>query len=337
MLPAATALQQFALGKETVRGTAVAATERLQATAQIVPEYTLHRSEAPSGVLVQNVGPTPLVKKEVAVTLDGDATFEQIGWWLSLALDQPVSTINEHIWDPGVAALWDAHSMTLEGRHSDGTNFIDVEIEYLMAKTLRLRGEQNGVLQLSAECFGRQITDATITALSVTDPLTQITIPQMKFYLNDTIALANVLEPVAGLVSPDVQSFELEIDVGNRPWHGIAGATTFAQHVETAKNFRLSITCLVNPNAAQEGLAAERVHAAAQDLRCPTLAFIGPGGAGVLDMHIALAGKHEQGEIFDITNQDGLDMVTMNFVGQHDATGAKLIAVELNNADADPL
>lgn len=332
------ALRKVQLGKEATKGTAVPATEILLADADLTLGYELYRNPHPFGVLVEHAGPTALLKKDVDVRLRADGvTFEQLPWFLSLCLDQPATTgvgPYEHLWNPGTAALWDPHSATLEARYDDGAAQEDIEVEYLTGRTLRISGDQNGQLQVEVDAFGRQVTDAAITSLSLPATLTPITVAMGKIYINNTFALADLLAPAAGIISNQIISFNLEIDVGQFPWHGIEGNTFFAEAKERAKNLRFSLRALVNPDAASEGSAAERVHAAAEDLRFMTLAFTGPGN---LDCHIVFTAKHEMGDFLTITEQDGMDVIEMTMVGHYDPTGAVLVKVELNNDDADPL
>ena len=337
--PGVKTLRQVQIGKETTKGTAVAATEQLLAEVELdLSGYELFRNTHPIVVLAEHAGPTALLKKDVdaRLTMNG-ATYQQLAWLLALAIDQPATTgagPYTHTFDPGLAALWNPHSATLEARYDDGADQEDVEVEYFTGRTLRLTGEQNGALQAELDGFGRQVTDAAITSIAVPATLTPITIAQMKYYINDTWAAADLLAPVAGIVTPDVMSFSLEIDAGQFPWHGISGNTYFHSAKERQKNFRLSVRSLLNPAPASEGTAAERAHAQAQDLRFVTLGFTGPGN---MTLYVALAGKHEAGDFLTVGEQDGLDVVEMTIVGHYDPTGAKLVKAVLINDDAAAL
>lgn len=326
------ALRRVQIGVEATKGTAVPATHILLADCDPdLSGYELYRNTHPVGVLLENVGPTALLKKDVDLKLMAEAvSYEQLAWFLALSLAQPATAGIDpyvHTFDPGVA-LWNPHSATVELHYEDGTNSEDVEFEYVTAKTLRLSGSQNGTLTAEIDCFARQVTDAAVTALTIPTVLNPITIAQAKFYINDTFALANVAAPAAGIVSNQIISFSLEVDVGQSPFHGLSGAATFGEAKERQKNARLTVRSLYNPDTATEGAAAERVHAAAQDLRFPTVSFAGPGD---LLFHFAMSGKHENGEFLVQGEEDGLDVTEMTFVGHYDPTGAKLIAAVLTN------
>ena len=327
------ALRKVQIGVEATKGTAVPATHILLADCDVdLSGYELYRNTHPAGVLTEHLGPTALLKKDVDLKLSAEAiSYQQLAWWLSLSLDQPATTgagPYVHTFDPGVAALWNPHSATVELHYEDGTNDEDVEFEYVTAKTLRISGTQNGAVTAEIDCFARKVTDAAVTSLTIPTTLNPILVAQAKYYINDTWALAFVAAPAAGIVSNQIISFNLEVDVGQFPWHGVEGATTFAEAKERQKNARLTVRSLYNPDAATEGAAAERVHAAAGDLRFPTISFTGPGN---MKLHIAMSGKHENGEFLVQGDEDGLDVTEMTFVGHYDPTGAKLIAAVLTN------
>lgn len=349
-------LRKVQIVNEAAKGTAIAATHVLLADATLKPDYALYRNPHPIGVLSEFSGPTALLKKDVDIDLEMDgASFQQIAWLLSLGIDQPASVdLNEgasagpysHAWDPGLAALWNPHSATLEGRWTDGTDHEDIEVEYATARSLSLSIEQKGQLKASANLFGRQMTDATITALTAPTVIDPITAAMGSYYINDTWAAAApaTLEdaPAAGQVSNQIISATLDLDCGQEPFHGIQGNAYFAEAKETAKNFKLAIRCLYNGALGSEGAAAERVHAAAGDMRFVTLRFAGitcrsSDATSTFSLRIALAGKHEFGDFANIGEQDGMDVVDMSIVGHYDPTGAKLIEAVVINDTATAL
>lgn len=345
-------LRQVQLGKETVRGTAVAATEMVVADAELNLDYPLFRNPHPVGVLTEHAGPTALLKKDVGIAFRMDGvTYQQIAWPLSLGIDQPTTLdLNEgasagpysHDYDPGVAALWNPHSATLEAQYDAGTNQEAVDVEYVMARTLRFSGEQRGQILVEADLFGRQVTDAVQTSLTLPAVLDPITMAMMKYYINDTYALAAPAlgaAPAGGQVSNQIIGFNLEVDCGQIPWHGLDGNTFFSEAKEVAKNFRLTIRSLQNPDPATEGTAAERVHAAAEDLRFVTLFFEGvtcrsDGATSKFTFRITLSGKHEMADFLTVGESDGLDVVEQTIIGHYDATGAKLLQFFVINDDS---
>lgn len=332
-------LRKVQLGKEATKKTAVAATEQLQAEAEITPQYERFRNEHPIGVLVDNAGASARVREDVEVLLRmNGATYEQLPWLLSLSLDQPVTTgagPYVHTWDPGVAAIWNPHSATLEGRWTDGVTPEDLEVNGVSGSSLRLSIEQNGALNAELRGFGVEMKDEAITSLSLPGTPAPIIAAHAKVFINDTWAAADAQAPASGVVSNQILSAEFEVDVGQFGWHGVDGALTYQEAKERQKGIRGTVRMLYNPAGGSEGAAAERVHAKAGDLRFVTLAFTGPGN---MQFYVAMTLQHEMDELPPpVGEQDGLDVVEMPFVSYHDATGAKLVKAVIQNDDADPL
>ena len=330
-------LRKVQIGEESVPGTAVAAEEILLATAEIELDYPLFRNAAPIGQMAANAGPTKLLKKDVNITLDFDGlTFEQAGWVLGM-IDKAATAGTgpyTHDYAPGVAALWAPETYTIEGEWTDGAIAEDVEFEYAMARALTFSIEQGGQLKVSADMFARQATDAAITSLTLPTTLSPIVASQGIFYVRDTYALADVTPPIAGGWDGGViLSAELAIDLGIAPFHGVSGKEYFTEHKETAKNCELTMTVLYD-TAASDSALAERAKAQSESLRFVTLHFDGPS---THSLRLTVAGKHEMGDFLGMTEQDGLDVVTMKIIGHYDPTGANLVTAELVNSEADPL
>jgi len=340
-------LRKVEVGKETTKGTAGGATELLYAQAEIDPDgYEVARGESSIGTMVKNAGPVALVKKGVSGRLRTDpnvgATYQQLAWWLALALDQPTSVAGPppvHTFDPGTAAPWNPHSATGRFRWTDGVTNEDLRCQYLTGSRLRLRGERSGALQAELEFFAREQVDEAISAAALPAILTPILLGEAKVYINDTFALADIHVPAAGLLANQFKSFDLDIDVGQFPDWTIDGALTFSEAKEREKSFTLGMTLLYEPNSAVAGVAAERVKAASttqpKPMRFVTIAFTGPGN---MKLRLVVAGHHERGEIgppkADI---DGLDSVEVPIVGHHDPTGAVLVKAVITNDDAAAL
>ena len=330
-------LRKVQIGKESTSGTAVPATELLVAKADVTLDYPLFRNQAPFGVMAANAGPTKLLQKNVDLTIEFDGlTYEQAGWVLGMIDEATTSGVGPYTHDyaPGTSALWAPGSHTIEAQYTDGAIAEDVEFEYAMARRISFSIEQGGQLQCTLDMFARQATDAAITSLALPTDLNPIVASQGIFYILDTYAAADLTPPASGALDGGViLSAELDIDLGMAPFHGVSGSLTFAEHKETAKNFELTMTVLYD-TAASDSALAERAKAQSEALRFVTLQFILDSNRS---MRLTLAGKHEQGDFLGMTEQDGLDVVSMKIVGQYDPTGAQLVTAELLNNRTDPL
>jgi len=338
-------LRKVSVGIESVKGTAVAGTEQLFASAEIEPDYELKRSETSLGVMVRNSGPTALAKKAVGVRLRSDpnvgVTYEQLAWWLALTLSTPVTTgagPYVHTFDPGAAGPWNQRAATIRGRWTDGANHEDLRCEYFTGSKLRLRGDMNGALQAELDGFARQMVDEAISGAALPATLTPIMIGECSVFINDSFTLADVHTPAAGqFVGGTMKSFDLDLDVGQFPDWGVQGSLLFAEAKEREKSFTNRFTTLYESNAANVGVAAERVKAATvpQPMRFVTYSFTGPGN---MKLRLIVAGKHEDGEIGPPrADADGLDRVDWSILDHYDPTGTKLVKAVITNDDATAL
>jgi hypothetical protein len=323
-------LRLIQLGKEVTKGTPVAATKRMLAEGEITADYPIFRNEHPFGVMIQSAGVSAALKKEVQARIRSvGVSYEGLPVLLSLGIDQPVTAGAgpfTHTFDPGTAAAWNPHACTMEAQYSDGTNNEAIEVEYVSAQRIRLRGEARGALECEAEVVGRQVTDAAVTSLTLPTN-TPIVNAVCKAYLNSTFALADLDVPAAGQVT-DWLSFDLEINCGQEPLHTLDGLPYFRSLEETLKDFTLKLTAILDPTATAGGTGAERTLAAAFTMRFVTLSWTGPGNN---KFRIVLAGKHEMGDFITVGEQDGYDVCEMTIVGHYDATGAKLIKAVATN------
>lgn len=332
-------LRKVQVGLETTRGTSVPATELLLATAEVRANFPLYRNEHPFGIMAEFGGPTKILQKDVDITLDMlGVSYEQITWLLNAALDVPV-TVDAAVPPPygyvygastsaplGVAGPTGPSSLTLEGLWTDATDNEAVEIDYVMARSFRMSGEQGGALNVVADCFGQDILDAAVTSLTLPTDLEPIIIADGIFYINTTFALAaptpalgTWTAPAAGSWAGKIISFDLEVITGLMPFHGVRGSPLFDVHKESIpKNFRLTVRALQDA-AATNSPAAERTAALAGTLRFVTLNFVGTGNR---KFRFAGACKHEMGEFLTVGEQDGLDVVDMSFIGHYDPTSA---------------
>jgi hypothetical protein len=336
-------LRKVEIGVEATPGTAVAATEQLFMIGEFDPDYPVARGETPIGVMVRNAGPTALTHKLVPLTLRSDpnvgATYEQLAWLLALAMKVAATTgagPYVHTFAPGVS-VWTPKTATVRGRWSDGTNNEDLRFEYFTGSKLHFKGDENGALQVELEGFARQMTDEAISGAALPATLTPILLSQAMVYINDSFALADVHAPVAGRLAKQMKSWSLDVDIGQYPEWNMEGSLLFAQAEQREKSWDLSMTTRYESNAANAGVAAERVKAATvpQPFRFVTIAFTGPGN---MKLRLVLAGKHEKGEIGPPKAEaDGRDTIDWKLMEHYDPTGVKLVKAVLTNDDSAAL
>ncbi len=326
------------LGEEATKGTHVPAEEiMVGATFELAPQNELWRNTAPHGVMAEFAGPTALLKKGVDISAEWDGiSYEQIAWILANALDAPDTTgagPYVHEFAPPGASLWVPLSYTGEFRHDEGvggaTGQEDVDVGYIMARSITLRGEQEQQWQGSADWFGDEIAaEGSFAALTVPTDITPLVVRDTEVFFNNTWALANTFTPAAGELVNQLISFEVNVETGLRPFHGVNNSDTLSEEKQGIPKTSVRLRMLVEPDATAEGMAAERVHAAAQDLRFITLLCTGEGN-DIFRMVFSL--KHEMGDFHSLGEADGMDVVEMNLLGHYDPTGAALVLAEVSN------
>jgi len=330
-------MRKCELGREATKGTAVAGSQQMAAILELEPDEVISRDdETPLGVLVKNAGPRAIVKKSTNVTLRAPrAMYEQLDWFLGLCLDRPTTAGASpftHTFDPGVALIADPHSATVRGRWTDGVTARDLRVAYFTGQRLRLRGEESGLLQAELVGFGRAMVAEAISAAAIPATLTPMKIAEAKVFFNDTLALADLDAPAAGVVPLQMKSFDLEVNMGHFPEWNMEGSLDFGEAKEGEKDFSLGMQLRHDATAAAENAAAEDAHAQAMDLRFVTISFTGPGN---LKFRIVVAGTHEKARVGPPRAQaDGLDLVDYSIVPHHDTTGQKMVKAVITNDDS---
>ncbi len=209
-------------GKETVRGTAVAATQMWLGSANVPKDREPKHPRDTLGLRMPSSRTEilELLADPVTLAMDGDtgAYFQGLPLLHGITLKGGVVATEttpsqlDYAWDftPSLTAPANPDTITLEV----GDNDQNYEIEYLMGKTIDYDfalGE-NGYLNVSCECFGRQVTKSTATAGLTRPTVNGINADLFQFFLNPTWATLGATEKV-GLV----RSGSIQIAAGNHP------------------------------------------------------------------------------------------------------------------------
>lgn len=206
-------------GKESTRGTAVAATKKFLGTVTIPqdrepahPQSTLgqramsHRTEirqllADPVTLAMAEGYYQALPMFHGITLKGGVTASEV-----------TPGQGDYLWDhsPSLTAAGAPDTITLEA----GDNDQNYEIEFLMGKTLTYDfalGEASAV-GVTLEAFGRQVTKSTATGGIATPAATGIVANTAKLWVDDTWANLGTTQKTGLLRGGNVQ-----ISTGNHP------------------------------------------------------------------------------------------------------------------------
>jgi hypothetical protein len=213
-------------GKETVRGTAVAATKMWMGSATLPKDREPVHPQDALGLRVRAARTEilQLLADPVTLAMDGDAGAYYQGLPLLLGTtlrggvtaSETTGGQGDYAWDfsPSLTAAAAPDTMTLE----IGDNDQNYEIEYLMGKTLTFDWAfgENGFMNVSGEYFGRQVTPSTATGSLTRPTITAINANTGKFYVDTAWSGLGGTQKTGLLRSGNIQ-----IATGNHPkWLG---------------------------------------------------------------------------------------------------------------------
>jgi hypothetical protein len=167
-------LRQFnrlQVGRETTKGTLVAATRQLIGDHDMVEVMEFYRSNYPAGIVAPVGGAGVVVSRGTTISTESELSAEEVLWPLLTGVKgqvAPVATGSEQLWTftpehlTGVKTL---DTATLEMVRSDGvTNHYYGEAGYGMARSFGFDWTFNEVAKMKWELFGRARQTGTPTA-----------------------------------------------------------------------------------------------------------------------------------------------------------------------------
>jgi hypothetical protein len=221
-------------GKETTRGTAVAATKRFLGTVTIPqdrqpahPTYSMGRRSRSHRTEIRQILADP-----IGMSLP-EAYFQILPMLFGITLKGGVTAAeatgsqSDYLWDftPSLTAVAAPDTITLE----TGDNDQNYEIEYVMGKSIALDfalGE-NASVSMSCEAFGKQITKSTVTASINPLAVNSIIANTAQLWIDSTWATLGTTVKTGLLRGGSIQ-----IETGNHPKFLAAGVKTMTSHGE---------------------------------------------------------------------------------------------------------
>jgi len=322
--PAIEAGTIFQLGKETTRGTPVAATNRLLIDSLSVdPGAVTHKPTPAVGTLTRQ-GPTSITRKLAQLKAAGPLSFEQIGYFLGMGVKGAVAAtggppLYTYTYNPDEISDPAPDTYTIERRLSDmlaTPGYDDIEMEYCFARQLTISGAEGeeAVWQIAADIVGRQVSSTTLTPAIGVPAVEEILVYKTSLYIDNTWAALGGTQ-----ISGQLLDFTLTYDTGLKELFCPDGNLyfsryTFAGAPGRSKGASLDLTMLVDTQ-----MVAERTKAQAGATRFVRLKATGSSSREVaLDMAV----QHESGDIAEVGAKDGLHIVSMKLMPIYDATGA---------------
>jgi hypothetical protein len=324
------AFRRIQIGRETTRGSAVAATRRLVGQLQFNPELILFRPDDDELEMLSMNRRDTIVGQRTQLSYQGGATYQDLLAFLSMGVKGSVTGVQQGATD---AYLWTYGSNTKAKNNQESWTFEygddqdQYESAYVMASSLELQVAMNEVAELRAEMFGRMSPDPSginFTGSLVDRPkidatgyprdydLTDIVANNLKVYIDGTWANLGVTQK-----SDLVAGANIRIETGLLPVKVADGSLDFTNHVERRKRLILTLDMITNSNFLTEIQAYLN-----RTRRAIRLQFTGPliSGSHYHLLTIDAIGKYVSApQIFD--DREGENIVSLEFQSEMDSSG----------------
>lgn len=325
MANALTPLRLAQIGKESVKGTGVAATQKLIGDFTFEEDIRRYRPLWPRGVRAESTEGGIKIGHGSIFRGTWDADYEQIMYPLGLGLDTAAITGSGpyvHTYDPDLTAGATFDTGTLEFAVDDGTTkHIAMEANYVFCSewSLALAAEQ--IAQMSATFMGRAAADTTVTA-ALTEMTGRSEIPSELFgvYIDDTWAGLGGTQ-----ITGTVRSANLTVNNGLLPGHTLDARAALDFTVVRSATLTGTFQLAMDLDAQAGGLFDDWQAGSVRFVR-----LIATDGTKILQLDAAI----ELTSAPAISSVDGQEVLTIDGVLVYDPTGAKAIVVTLTNQTA---
>lgn len=310
-------LRTFQWGRESTRGTAVAATSKMAVVdVQFAPLDSVHRPKLKKGLLHRNPGSETIITRGTSFRIpETPVVYDQMQNFLLAAIKGAVAPSGSNPYTWTVARLLTADpnpdTFTLERRLSDGTTPIDNEWAYGFLTQLRWTYQVDQPIRFSAEGVCRRVQASTLTAAQAMPTIEIPPTPLAKMWIDSTWANLGVTQCVGQVLRADVT-----YHTGLKPKMTLDGRTDldFTTYVFDAAECGIDAEFTVMAGAQY---ATEKTAAEAQTIRAIRLTVLGTSSKELtLDMLV----KHDLASSFAVGEDDGQDTFTMKLTDTDDAT-----------------
>jgi hypothetical protein len=314
-------------GKESIRGTAVAATRRWIGDLELTELSKIYRPSYPVGVLVPYGGNSIVVARGAEMSYSSDLTFEEIIDFLAMGIKGgQVGAGSPNTWtftfDPDDDAAPD--TFTVEGVNDDGTTQYGREVEYVFAKSIGISRSIGEPMKLKAGLVGRQVTDSTPTAgIGVPTAWEPALGDKLALYIDDTWA------GLGGTAKAGVMiDMNLDITTGLVPGLPTSSGVFSAYRFGPAK---FDLTMMFEFTSIAD---AEQEKSRDRSKRFVRLEVTGSAiTGGNKTIRIDLAGEHAEGSLMGpFGEREGQDTLSMHLEGVYDSVGANVLRFVVINS-----
>lgn len=323
-------------GGAFARGTAVAATSKIavEKLEWADDDENIYRPKFATGLLLRNRGKATAVQHGTRFSFgDQPVVWEQLMHWLTMAIEGDPAVVWDNsagvyrwtfVRDP--AANPSPLSWTFQRRFStglgavEGTDIIDQRASYAMLSELEISWAQNEHLRMSGSGFARKFNSSAITS-SLALPTSELGVSALsKVYADDAWGSLG-----GTLLAEQVVGWAFRIGTGAMGLATAEGRTDldFTKHIFNAEDVQIGLTMTLLLNPAR--YTTESAKAAAGDIRAVEVQLAGSGGR-----LLKLDGlfQHTKPSLFKIGEQDGQDIVEIEFEESTDQTNFLQVVVE---------
>lgn len=326
---ASKALRKIQLGRETVAGTAVAATSVFRGMGVIEDQREVQFVEEDIGYISgtdRTMTPKLLAGFEMEET---PATFEQLPHILEAgvmtatpARDGVSGSGYVYTYNFPTTAINTLKTYTIEA----GDGYAVEEMEYGFVEEFGLSGEAGGPINMTANWLGRQSSASSFTAALTAPAVDEMLFGNAKLYIDAVGGTIGTTQKTGTFLA-----FDLKVTTGWTPRYVGDGNLYFYAPVMDAS--KLEIVCDVTFEHDATGAAA-KTDWRAETPRLMQILVAGPalGTAGTYTyktMKINLCGKWETVEKLD--EIDGNDVIKGTFRARYNSTAAQFASIVIVN------
>ncbi len=317
-------LSKFQIGKETDRGTAVAATKIVAGKCEVNIEDEWYNPQDTLGVLSKNQR-AEVILNQTAIKYSGPAYFEQMLWWLSscviggIAATNPAANIDLWTYTPNLTASNVPTTYTIEF----GNNAKAWRVAYAFARSLTLKIAPKEPVMVDVDLVARGIAENAFTgSLTMVTGLEAPISTKAQIYSDANWAALGTTVMNSLLVNGEITV------PGFAPLHMADGVSTFSRFGDQGRAVTGKLTLLYDATNADAEFDAYRA-GTRRYIRIKVLgSVINTTYYKTLQLDMALKWTK-----FNVLREwEGQSVVEAEFVTEYDTTGTKEFEISVQNA-----
>ena len=321
----ASAFRKIQTGREATAGTKVAATAKQMGTLTMEEMMVLHRPDEERGSLA-DAHRTVVAGEGVELTFEGDATFEQLPYWLENSVNTVAGAVTDtsaytYTYTPNLTTANTPKTFTIEY----GDDVQEHEVEYCVTKELEISGAVDEPWTVKSSMFGRNLAASSFTG-ALSDPTVETALVNLtKLYIDDSGGSHGGTELALTLID-----FSFKLTTGFTP--GKHGGSTLYFDALRQQKIKATLDMTLEFLTATEAERVKRVAGTNRLVRLEALGTLAGAATAYRTARIDMSGVYTKwGSLGD---NDGADVVAVTLESEYDSTWAKFLEIVVINAVA---